>query len=467
MRNVTDAEFIRGQKIQNDRIEALTTDLSKAKEDITTLEANTGGAAGNPVRCVLFRNASQAIANTTFTDISWDNEESDTDGMWAIGDPTKLYCTKAGTYNVAADVMVGAAASGIWQARLYKNTTLIDIFDQSTVGFGFIRIVANGITLTEGDYLKITLYQNSGGSLNISASSGYTRIGVTALLGEKGATGPTGATGPAGATGPTGAAGPTGPTGPTGTNGVSMRNRGGWNSATEYVNNSSYIDIVTSAGSSYICKATNTNQAPPNATYWDVAANKGDTGATGATGPTGPTGQTGPTGPTGAAGTGIATGGAAHQALTKVDGTNYNTQWETIDKTFVGLANVTNDAQFKSSDYTAWAAWTPTVSALSGSFTTASGTGRWCKVGKIIHFRATITITTKGTGANVLFTLPATGANIGSPDTIGYGRETASTGKGVSVIVNTTSQVLLLYYDNTSCDASGSVIRVFGTYEAA
>lgn len=44
----------------------------------------------------------------------------------------------------------------------------------------------------------------------------------------------------------------------------------------------------------------------------------------------------------GVPGEGVAPGGTANQALTKIDGTNYNTQWSTIDKAFVGLGNVDN-----------------------------------------------------------------------------------------------------------------------------
>lgn len=44
----------------------------------------------------------------------------------------------------------------------------------------------------------------------------------------------------------------------------------------------------------------------------------------------------------GIVGPGVPVGGSAGQALTKIDGTNYNTQWTTIDKAFVGLGNVDN-----------------------------------------------------------------------------------------------------------------------------
>lgn len=53
----------------------------------------------------------------------------------------------------------------------------------------------------------------------------------------------------------------------------------------------------------------------------------GTTGTVGATGPAGPTGATGTTGATGATGAGVPTGGTAGQVLSKIDGTDFNTQW--------------------------------------------------------------------------------------------------------------------------------------------
>jgi hypothetical protein len=70
-----------------------------------------------------------------------------------------------------------------------------------------------------------------------------------------------------------------------------------------------------------------------------VANDQGPQGIKGDTGSTGPAGATGATGATGAAGTngtngtngqGVVTGGTANQALTKIDGTDYNTQWTSI-----------------------------------------------------------------------------------------------------------------------------------------
>jgi hypothetical protein len=50
--------------------------------------------------------------------------------------------------------------------------------------------------------------------------------------------------------------------------------KGAWNSGTAYV----IGDSVSLNGTSYIAIANNTNQTPPNATYWQVLAAKGDTG---------------------------------------------------------------------------------------------------------------------------------------------------------------------------------------------
>jgi hypothetical protein len=57
----------------------------------------------------------------------------------------------------------------------------------------------------------------------------------------------------------------------------------------------------------------------------------GSQGATGAAGTNGTNGTNGATGDTGPAGPGVSSGGTTGQYLTKVDGTNYNTQWSTLD----------------------------------------------------------------------------------------------------------------------------------------
>jgi hypothetical protein len=56
--------------------------------------------------------------------------------------------------------------------------------------------------------------------------------------------------------------------------------KGAYDSGTTYAVN----DVITNDGSAYIVTASTTGNAPPNASYYDVFASKGDKGATGATG---------------------------------------------------------------------------------------------------------------------------------------------------------------------------------------
>ncbi|UOF77672.1 tail fiber protein [Caudoviricetes sp.] len=101
--------------------------------------------------------------------------------------------------------------------------------------------------------------------------------------------------------------GPTGPTGPTGATG-----------ATGSPGAAATITAGTTTTSAAGTSASVTNSGTSSAAIFNFTIPRGDTGATGPTGPAGPTGATG---------AGVPVGGTAGQALTKIDSTNYNTQW--------------------------------------------------------------------------------------------------------------------------------------------
>lgn len=150
--------------------------------------------------------------------------------------------------------------------------------------------------------------------------------GPQGIAGATGATGATGSQGPTGATGATGSQGPQGPKGDTGatgaTGGTGPQGVPGPTGATGATGAAS--TVPGPAGPTGATGATGT-QGPQG-----VAGPTGPAGPTGATGGTGSQGPAGPTGGTGAqgpAGQGVPVGGTAGQALTKIDGTNYNTQW--------------------------------------------------------------------------------------------------------------------------------------------
>lgn len=106
--------------------------------------------------------------------------------------------------------------------------------------------------------------------------------------------------------------------------------------------------------------------------------------------------------------------------------------------------------------------WSPSVTALSGTFTSVSATGSYTKIGRTVFFGATITITTNGTAATAIqITLPFTPSRAGTY----YGREMVATGKtqaGQITSGSATSQ--FLNYDNTYPGGSGYVLELAGHF---
>jgi hypothetical protein len=116
----------------------------------------------------------------------------------------------------------------------------------------------------------------------------------------------------------------------------------------------------------------------------------------------------------------------------------------------------------------AWTAYTPTVTADGGTFTTVSASGRYNRTGKTIDFQVSIVMTTAGTATGaVRFTLPVTAHS--SAIAIGLGREMTSTGAMLVVMGNQASASIasILTYSNTSIIGSGRTLALSGSYEAA
>jgi hypothetical protein len=113
--------------------------------------------------------------------------------------------------------------------------------------------------------------------------------------------------------------------------------------------------------------------------------------------------------------------------------------------------------------YTASQSWTPTLSAATGTFTTASATGQYTIIGDRTLWSVVITITTNGTAAgNVRFTLPSTPANI----SVGAGREDVVNGNAVIGVAPASSNVMLVVsYNNAYPGVNGAVLKLSGHYK--
>jgi hypothetical protein len=85
--------------------------------------------------------------------------------------------------------------------------------------------------------------------------------------------------------------------------------------------------------------------------------------------------------------------------------------------------------------------YVPTITSATGTITTASATGIYTKVGRLVTVGINILITTNGTGAgNVIATLPFT---VGSFTYYAHGRETVVSGFALTGTVSGTTVVLV------------------------
>ena len=104
----------------------------------------------------------------------------------------------------------------------------------------------------------------------------------------------------------------------------------------------------------------------------------------------------------------------------------------------------------------AWTNYTPTISANSGTVTTATANGYWIRIGKLCAVRANWAVTTNGTGAGAFnLSLPFTSA-AGGIASAGVGREYDVTGKQLQIEVPSSDTVMKFRnYDNTYPAANG------------
>lgn len=105
---------------------------------------------------------------------------------------------------------------------------------------------------------------------------------------------------------------------------------------------------------------------------------------------------------------------------------------------------------------------TPTPTSGTGTFTSVSATIKSTDIGNRTFFTLNVSIVTNGTAAtNVKVALPSTPATVGGCG----GRETNSTGKGLSCLINTDGFIYISFYDGTYPGANGYMLSVNSQYD--
>ncbi len=133
----------------------------------------------------------------------------------------------------------------------------------------------------------------------------------------------------------------------------------------------------------------------------------------------------------------------------------------TVNATTIVLSGTINGVTLNNNAYSTYV---PTISALSGTITSVSSSGRYKQIGKTVFTQIIVNITTNGSATGyIVATLPVTSfGNFFIP-----GREFVSIGKALQGFEVSTSQVGIVNYDNTYPGGDGFGLILNGTYESS
>ena len=117
----------------------------------------------------------------------------------------------------------------------------------------------------------------------------------------------------------------------------------------------------------------------------------------------------------------------------------------------------------------AWTTYTPTLSAQSGTFTSATATGRYIRIGKLCIVQNRVSITTNGTAAQaVAVTAPFTSIAAVSQIYAGTGRENAVTGNQLNSRISQADSIIYIgRYDGAYPGGNGYQLDFTTIFEVA
>jgi hypothetical protein len=113
----------------------------------------------------------------------------------------------------------------------------------------------------------------------------------------------------------------------------------------------------------------------------------------------------------------------------------------------------------------AWTAYTPSLAAGTGTFTSASVSAAWIAIGKTVLYRGTVSITTAGTAAGDLI--------VGLPSTtkapaVGSALDSVGSGSGLIVYAAASAATAFIRKDDTTTIiADGRTVDFMLPYEQA
>lgn len=147
-----------------------------------------GGGGGTSIQVAqaarVYRTTNQSITNTTLTAFAPDTVDYDAGSptaFWSGSNPSRLTAPQGGKYTVGCSVLWDTSTSGNRSVYVVKNGTTGTRLagEQMTANNGGVLNVATTLNLTAGDYVEFYVLQNSGGSLNVTATEQISQMWIS------------------------------------------------------------------------------------------------------------------------------------------------------------------------------------------------------------------------------------------------------------------------------------------------
>ena len=118
-----------------------------------------------------------SLANNLTDEIPFDTEIEDTDNFWDVGNSTRLTIPSDGYYLILGQVEFENNSINDRLIRIFKNGTTVETIDRRRSSNSIDRLQVSCIcNATTGDYYELSVFQDSGSTLNVGPNNTFFSI---------------------------------------------------------------------------------------------------------------------------------------------------------------------------------------------------------------------------------------------------------------------------------------------------
>lgn len=145
--------------------------------DMLALGSISSSTANATLAPTATRSTNQSITQNVETKVIFDAANGDYWGCWSSGSPTRLTVPVTGRYMVTATFAFAADNQGIRQGTIIlNNTTNLVVNNRSAISNSIDthgQLISPAVTLTQGNYVELSVYHTSTAALNLDGSAGH------------------------------------------------------------------------------------------------------------------------------------------------------------------------------------------------------------------------------------------------------------------------------------------------------